>query len=996
MEVSLRKNQIDAIKISLENDFSSGVHFHATGTGKSLIALKLVLEFEKRNPLCNILWICEQKSILYQQFSRKSNISKELYETFLVYNYCDNKDPEWFKKVKNSYFWKKPSLIVINRAYLTSANRYEELKIPIHLVIHDECHSIKNKTTQIFYKWLLEKYPDVKCIGFSATPNTQFKPFQNLLSKFSIYEAFSSDIILPPRVVWYKSSSHLEIRDITCIVKREIEKLPYKKIVVWCGIIEDCYRIVEEWKGYFEDYKIYIDTSLELDSKNIEEFYKLEEKGFLFCACKHREGSDIPNLDGCIFLDKVEDRCPKTFIQCIGRVLRKDPMGLKKYGLVLDLKARSCMDIINRIHPFLYLETKIFPWKHTSLPLKVNSKQVILQELNMLRECELVNSSLAEEERDYSSDEIKGLFVRHIDFLDLRYHQRLEEELKMFEDKKLFQYLVRALEILKLTENIPHVTRGSCGSSLVCYLLGISHIDPIRYNITFSRFLNEFRNTLPDIDFDFPYNVRKDVFLKIEEKYPGKVARISNHVYYHEKSALREAIRTVGGVKSQISKYELNKVVRAMNPLLKHKVYQRQKHLEDSFRTYSLHCGGIIFYPDGIPEDKILEKTKHSLVQQVTLNKEEVSKEKHFKIDILSSRALAIVQSVLGDSVSFERPILDPNVFLMLSNGDNIGITLAESPLMRKTFLTIQPKSIEDLAICLAIIRPAARKAKAACGIDMKTLLDMREHFIFDDDAILKIAEILKCSEGEADRIRRVFAKGDAKGIKEFRESLKKLPMTKSQKHNLLESLEDLSQYSFCKSHAFSYAQLVYQLAYIKYHKPLEFWKATLEHSHSSYKKWVHRYEARIAGVEMVQSKEVSIYAQNRRKKIQSIDDPYKQINLFGYWRMDTTNFFPDCYFKRTGRNTFNVRGLISSTKVFQADLNKEDIKIKTIGSSSAITNTIVLFLGVAPKCYVEIKINNLDFVDCKYIGATFEAALLDTKYNDNYYVLTAQAYRFF
>jgi hypothetical protein len=111
---------------------------------------------------------------------------------------------------------------------------------------------------------------------------------------------------------------------------------------------------------------------------------------------------------------------------------------------------------------------------------------------------------------------------------------------------------------------------------------------------------------------------------------------------------------------------------------------------------------------------------------------------------------------------------------------------------------------------------------------------------------------------------------------------------------------------------------------------------------------------------------------------------------------MDTTNFFPDCYFKRTGRNTFNVRGLIASTKVFQADLNKEDIKIKTIGSSSAITNTIVLFLGVAPKCYVEIKINNLDFVDCKYIGATFEAALLDTKYNHNYYVLTAQAYRFF
>jgi hypothetical protein len=435
-----------------------------------------------------------------------------------------------------------------------------------------------------------------------------------------------------------------------------------------------------------------------------------------------------------------------------------------------------------------------------------------------------------------------------------------------------------------------------------------------------------------------------------------------------------------------------------MNPSLKYKVYQRQKHLQDSFRTYSLHCGGIIFYPDGIPEDKILEKSKHSVVEQVTLNKEEVSKEKHFKIDILSSRALAIVQSVLGDSIPFENPPLDPNVFLMLCNGDNIGVTLAESPLMRKTFLIVQPKSIEDLAICLAIIRPAARKAKAACGIDMESLIEMKEHFIFDDDAIIKIAEILKCSEGEADRIRRVFAKGDAKGIKEFRESLKEIHIDKNKKENLLECLEDLSQYGFCKSHAFSYAQLVYQLAYIKYHKPLEFWKATLEHSHSSYKHWVHRYEARIAGVETVDSKQVSIYAQNRRKKIESIDDPYRQMNTFGYWRMDTTSFFPDCYLKRIGRNTFNIRGLIASTKVFQADLykNSDLKKVKTIEPIVKETNTVVLFLGVAAKCYVEIKINNLNFVDSKYIGAVFEGALLESKYNDNYYVLTAQSYKFF
>ena len=89
---------------------------------------------------------------------------------------------------------------------------------------------------------------------------------------------------------------------------------------------------------------------------------------------------------------------------------------------------------------------------------------------------------------------------------------------------------------------------------MICYLLGISHVDPIKYNIKFSRFLNEFRDNLPDIDYDFPYNMRDEVFLKLQMRWPGKIARISNHVYYHEKSAKREGLRRIG-MKGFISKY---------------------------------------------------------------------------------------------------------------------------------------------------------------------------------------------------------------------------------------------------------------------------------------------------------------------------------------------------------------------------------------------------------------------------------------------------------
>ena len=77
-------------------------------------------------------------------------------------------------------------------------------------------------------------------------------------------------------------------------------------------------------------------------------------------------------------------------------------------------------------------------------------------------------------------------------------------------------------------------------------MLGISHTDPIQHNITFARFINRFRDTLPDIDIDFPHYLRDEVFLKLFQKWGDKVARISNHNYYHEKSALREAFRQCG------------------------------------------------------------------------------------------------------------------------------------------------------------------------------------------------------------------------------------------------------------------------------------------------------------------------------------------------------------------------------------------------------------------------------------------------------------------
>ena len=950
----LRTHQQQAIQKSLENQFQSGVHFHATGTGKSWVALQLILEYVKQNPKSNILWICEQKSILSEQFDRKKLKEKgfdSIFEHFLVFNYTHQKPSNWVQIINTSYVWKTPTLIIVNRAFLTSGEKYKKLNLPIHFIIHDECHSITNKTTHEFYQWILPKSP--KVIGFSATPFLEREPFTQLLSEYTIYNAFCDQIIVPPKIQWWKTArntehplSHIQIAE---RIKEEIQILPYKKIIVWCGMIEFCETLTKIWKQVFPDFKFFIDTSI--TEEPIDEFYQLQEKAFLFCACKHREGSDIPNLDGCIFLDKVEDRSAKTFIQCIGRVLRKDKLNLKKFGLIFDLRATSSMDVINRIQPFINKEIK-FPWKFTTR----KDKDQQIQELEMVKEV-ISSSTVPQEIQQPTQEEIRALFIRKIPE-DPVYIQRLEEEMNMIEQKKLFPYILRAVEILQMTDHIPHVTRGSCGSSLVCYFLGISHVDPVLYDISFARFLNEFRNTLPDIDYDFPYHLRKDVFVRLEERYPGKIARISNHVHYHDKSAVREAIRSIG-IHKMIPKHEIKKTLSNLSKEDQEKVNRKKKELDGSFRTYSLHCGGIVYYPDGVPEEKVLDKNQTSILQQITLNKHEVAKEKHFKIDILSSRAIAVLHEICGKEIAFENPILDENVFDMLCKGDNMGLTLAESPLMRKTLLKFQPRTMEALAMCLAIIRPAAKDARNADPEEMEN----EEMFVYDDDAIQFISRVVNCSEAEADRFRRCFAKVDREGMKYLQDLLEEKNVDEDTKKSLLSCLKNLSKYSFCKSHAFSYAQLVYQLAYYKYHRPQEFWTAVMKHSESMYKKWVHKYEARLAGVENVNQKEISIYAQNRRKKIHQLNLPLDQLKQFGYWTMKDDCFPSFCFMYQNLQGDWVIQGLITSYKQIR--------KSKPI---------CILCLGIGKKKYIELQIPNQEFMHSKWIFCRAMAKCIDAQ----------------
>jgi DNA polymerase III alpha subunit len=243
---------------------------------------------------------------------------------------------------------------------------------------------------------------------------------------------------------------------------------------------------------------------------------------------------------------------------------------------------------------------------------------------------------------------------------------------------------------------------------------------------------------------------------------------------------------------------------------------KEKNRLEETFKCYSLHCGGVVYYPNGIPKKLLLKSDKVKILNQIILDKYDIADDKTFKIDILSSRGLSQLYEINQyqniDFSNFNHN--DDKTFELLCSGNNIGITLSESPLMRLALMRIKPKSIYEIAICLAIIRPAASKQSYS---DIKK--NYANELIFDDDAIEMIAKVLNISDADADKYRRIFAKNDKEKIEEFKKLIKHL--SKDEQDKFLTQLSKLSSYGFCKAHAFSYAQLVYNLAYMKerYHE---------------------------------------------------------------------------------------------------------------------------------------------------------------------------------
>jgi len=508
---------------------------------------------------------------------------------------------------------------------------------------------------------------------------------------------------------------------------------------------------------------------------------------------------------------------------------------------------------------------------------------------------------------------------------DVRYTERIAQEFALIDRNMFARVFLQVQVIIDLCRKlkIPHIIRGSAGSSLVCYLMGISHTDPLKYNMDLARFMNHGRKDMPDIDIDVPYNRRDELYIAIGETWSGMVARISNHVLYKYKSALQDAIR----IHAPKVKYKKNIPLSTLveDPEIVAKIKADIDETVGTLRTESLHCGGIVIFDKegAVPTDLILKSD--GILPQIRLNKDETEDAGFIKIDVLSNRGLAQwFYASGGTRTLLEYPSRDDAIARLFSTGDTLGITFGESRGQRYIYKKLMPTNVEEVAVALALIRPAAavggRKAEYLLahrtGATPKS--DLERPIIYDDDALARIRAVLNYKSASfpsetldsyADHYRKAFSKQRIADCIQFRDLCRVQKIPEAITTKLIDDLNQLQHYSFCKSHALSYAQLVWALAYEKVHNPYAFWVSTLNHCNGDYRRWVHWREARTAGLRLTRGKppyhlgtnktgESVILSEKGEQMILLQDNNplqmYHDMKTHGYWCAE--EFFPGCY----------------------------------------------------------------------------------------------------
>ena len=458
----------------------------------------------------------------------------------------------------------------------------------------------------------------------------------------------------------------------------------------------------------------------------------------------------------------------------------------------------------------------------------------------------------------------KGLSKRLNGNVTEIYKNRLIYELNVINEMNFPNYFLVVYDFIRFAKKngiLVGPGRGSAAGSLVAYSLGITDIDPIKYNLLFERFLNPERKTMPDIDTDFPDNRRDEVINYVIEKY-GK-RRVSGIVTFGTMSA-KQVLRDVGRVLN-IPIYKVDSLCKFIpgitkdklkdfyekNPAFKARIdsdtllsdmYKIALKLEGFPRHTSSHAAGIIM--SQVDLDEVIPLTTGDDMYLTSYSMEYLEDLGLLKMDFLGLKNLTIIDNIIkdikeqtGEVIEFTQiPLDDKETLNIFETANTSGIFQFESVGMRNFLRRLKPNTFEDIFAAIALFRPGP-----AVNIDtyikrkhgeekveyldesLKDILSNTYGILIYQEQIMQLASIYAgYSLGEADILRRAMSKKKLELLKNEEEKFITKSVQKghdaTQAKQIFDLVLNFAGYGFNRSHSVAYSLIAYKMAYLKTH----------------------------------------------------------------------------------------------------------------------------------------------------------------------------------
>jgi error-prone DNA polymerase len=442
---------------------------------------------------------------------------------------------------------------------------------------------------------------------------------------------------------------------------------------------------------------------------------------------------------------------------------------------------------------------------------------------------------------------------------------RIERELDVIEAKDFPGYFLIVHEIVCFARErgILCQGRGSAANSVVCYALGITAVDPVKFRLPFERFLSSTRNEEPDIDVDFDSDRREEVIQHVYEKYGRRnAAQVANVVTYRPKNAIRDMAKALGhstgqqdAWSKQVSSW--SSTTAGVDHDVPHSVVDLAQELLTFPRHLGIHSGGMVLTDRPVGEVCPIEPARMENRTVLQWDKDDCASMGLVKFDLLGLGMLAALQYTfdlaadhLGERWTLATiPKEEPGVYDQMCLADTIGLFQVESRAQMGTLPRLRPREFYELAIEVALIRPGPIQGGAVhpyirrkLGREPVTYLHPKLEPVLErtlgvplfQEQLMQIAMAVgECSGDDADLLRR--AMGSKRGVERISSLRDKLYAGMASNgidgdlaDEIYDKIEAFANFGFAESHAISFALLVYASGWLRLHYPAAFLAALI------------------------------------------------------------------------------------------------------------------------------------------------------------------------